>query len=105
VAAGGIALVATGLNAWLGNRQARSERDRQNALAAAAARKDALDKADLERWKNITRSDTLEAARYERQKYAAENSRQQMEAVKSKMKNILATSANAKAQWAAMGFK
>ena len=100
----GVALVTSGLNAWVGNRQARAERDRINALNADARRLNAEQIARDQEWKIQNRMDDLEEAGYQRRKYAEQKAREQYEKTGERMKAILASNTAAKAQWAQFGF-
>jgi phage tail tape-measure protein len=101
---GGISLITSGLNAWLGNRQARAERDKANALAAENRKIAAQDRADLERWRQTYHLDTIAAAKEDRRRHNMESARNQMAKTAENMQTILATSQNAKAAWAKFGF-
>lgn len=100
----GVALVSSGLNAWLGHRQAKAEADRQAALAADAARIRQEEIARDEKWRVQNRLDSLEAAREERKRYNAQQARQRMIDVSTKLQGAMATNASLKQQWAQFGF-
>lgn len=68
----GVGALMGGLNAYVGNQSARKERDRINALNAEARRLNAEAIARDEKWRQTYRLDSLEQARYERQKYEAQ---------------------------------
>ncbi len=102
---GGVALITSGLNAWLGNRQARAERDRVNALNADARRIRAEQEAYDRKWQQENRSISLEQAGYERRKYQEQVNREQFEKTGERLKSILASSDSAKKSWAQYGFQ
>jgi phage tail tape-measure protein len=104
VIGGGVALISSGLNAWLGNRQASAERDRQNALNAEANRIRQQEIARDEKWRVQHRLDTIEEAQYQRKKYQEEVNRKRMTETAQKLQGALATNNSLKAQWAQYGF-
>lgn len=104
VIGGGVALISSGLNAWLGNRQASAERDRQNALNAEANRIRQQEIARDEKWRAQHRLDTIEEAQYQRKKYQEEVNRKRMTETAQKLQGALATNNSLKAQWAQYGF-
>jgi hypothetical protein len=101
---GGVALVSSGLNAWLGNRQAKSEQDRQAALTAEANKIRQQEIARDEKWRIQNRLDTIEEAHYQRKKYQETLNRQRMTETAQKLQGALATNNSLKAQWQQYGF-
>lgn len=101
---GGVALITSGLNAWLGNRQAKAEQDRQASLTAEANRIRQEEIARDEKWRVQNRLDTLEQAHYQRMQYQANINRQNMEATAQRLQGMLSTNQSLKDHWAKYGF-
>lgn len=104
VIGGGLALVTSGLNAWLGARQARAERDRQAKLKAEAERIRREDIARDEKWAKQNRFDNLETAKEERRRFEIGRARQRMLDTANMMNNALATNASLRDHWQKYGF-
>lgn len=105
-AIGGItALVTTGLSAWLGNRAARSERDRQNALLRDAERKRLEQEMYNRRIAAQTRQDNLEIIAHDRRRAAEERNRQQFEKVGNTLLGSIKTNQALTDRWLKMGFR
>lgn len=101
---GGVALISSGLNAWLGNRQAKAEQDKAAALNAEALRLRQQEIARDEKWRVQNRLDTLEQAHYQRMQYAAQQNRQNMDATAQKLQGMLSTNQSLKDHWQKYGF-
>lgn len=104
VIGGGVALITSGLNAWLGNKQARAERDRQNAVNAAAIKLRQQEIARDEKWRVQNRLDTLEQARYQRRIAAQADAQKAMNDTANKLQGMLSTNQSLKDHWAKFGF-
>lgn len=101
---GGVGLLMGGLNAFIGNQQARKERDRINSMNREASRlqKEAI--ARDEKWRQTYRLDSLEDARYQRRKYEAQAAYERSQNTgKSMLAKIQANSA-IKDKYAKMGW-
>jgi hypothetical protein len=105
-AIGGLtALVTTGLSAWIGNRAARAERDRQNALARDARRRADEQTAYNRRIAERDRNDNLEQVAYNRRLAAQERNRAQFEKVGSTLLGSIKTNQSLNDRWAKLGFR
>jgi hypothetical protein len=104
VIGGGVALVTSGLNAWLGNKQARSERDRQAALLADANRIRQEEIARNEKWMRINNLQSIEAAAEDRRRYNQNQARQSMTDTATKLQAALANNSALREHWARYGF-
>lgn len=101
---GGVALISSGLNAWLGNRQAKAEQDKSAALIAQSNQIRQQEIARDEKWRVQNRLDTIEEAHYQRMKYQETLNRQRMNDTAQKLQGALATNNSLKAQWQKYGF-
>ncbi len=104
IVGGGIALVTSGLNAWTGNKQARAERDRQEALKAEANKIRQEEIARDEKWKTINHLESREAAAEDRKRYNQNLARQNMADTATRLQAALANNASLRDHWAKYGF-
>jgi hypothetical protein len=100
----GVALVSSGLNAWLSNKQARSERDRQTALKSDANRIRQEDISRNEKWMVQNHLDSLAAAAEDRRRFNANQARQDMQNTAVRLQAALANNASLRDHWAKYGF-
>lgn len=100
----GVALVSSGLNAWLGNKQARAARDQQEALKAEANKIRQEEIARDEKWRVQNRFDSLEAAKEDRRRFNANLARQNMQDTAVRLQGALANNASLREHWAKYGF-
>lgn len=101
---GAVSLVTSGLNAWTGAKQARSERDRQEALKAEANKIRQEEIARNEKWKILNRLDTQEAAAEQRKIFNQNLARQNMADTATRLQAALANNASLREHWAKYGF-
>ena len=100
----GVALVSSGLNAWMNNKQARAERDRMSAMKAEANRIRQEEVARDEKWRVINHLTSLEAAAEDRRRYNQNLARQNMIDTATKLQAALANNQSLRDHWAKYGF-
>lgn len=100
----GVALVSSGLNAWLGHKQATAARDQQEALKAEANKIRQEEIARDEKWRVQNRLDSLETAHEERRRYNQTQARQNMQDTAVRLQAALANNASLRDHWAKYGF-
>ena len=101
---GGVGLVLGGLNAYIGNQQARAERDRINAANRESARLEAERTAKDEAWRQKYFLQTIEQARYERRKHAATEAWERSRTQGQTMQAAISNNANLKERYAKLGY-
>lgn len=100
----GVGFVMGGLNAFMGVRAARKERDRQEALRNDAIRMEKEEIARDEKWRIQYRLDSLEKARYQRKKFSMQQAYQAAQAQGKNLMALIASNADLKQKYAKFGF-